>query len=102
MQAIKQKYEISNRAKKDLTEIWRYTVEKWSSQQADRYLQGIFDACSEIAMFPEASGHSYEHVRTGYRKYPFGRHIIFYQIKTTGVVLISRILHEKMDFDRHL
>ena len=27
MQAMKQKYEISNRAKKDLMEIWRYTVE---------------------------------------------------------------------------
>lgn len=53
-------------------------------------------------MFPEVSGHSYEHVHAGYRKYPFGRHIIFYQIKTTGVVLISRILHEKKDFDRHL
>lgn len=102
MHAMKQKYKISDRAKKDLTEIWLYTVKKWSRQQADRYVQGILDAFSEIALFPDVSGHSYDHVRMGYRKYPIGRHVIFYQIQTTGVVLISRILHEKMDYDRHL
>ena len=29
------KYELTNKAIEDLTEIWEYTVDKWSEQQAD-------------------------------------------------------------------
>lgn len=32
------KYELTNKAIEDLTEIWEYTVDKWSEQQADDIL----------------------------------------------------------------
>lgn len=97
-----QKYVLSKRAEKDLTNIWWYTVDTWSKEQADKYVRGILQACTEISNAPTFLGRPYDHVRPGYRKYPFGKHIIFYQIQNSGVVFISRILHEKMDFDRHL
>lgn len=31
------KYELTNKAVEDLTEIWEYKIEKCSEQQADRY-----------------------------------------------------------------
>lgn len=97
-----QKYEISKRAEIDLSDIWRYTLDKWSREQANIYLKGIFAAFNMIAMAPELVGRAYGHVRSGYRKYQVGKHVVFCQVKSNGVVLISRVLHEKMDYDRHL
>lgn len=102
MRIMKQKYVLSRRAEKDLANIWRYTVDTWSREQANKYISGILQACSDIANEPAFLGRSYDHVRSGYRKYPFGKHVIFYQIQTSGSVLISRILHERMDYDRYL
>ena len=96
------KYRLSKQAEKDLSEIWRYTVEHWSREQANKYVNGLLDACTEIAKAPEKHGFSYESVREGYRKYPYRKHIIFYKVIIDGSTFISRILHEKMDFRRHL
>lgn len=102
MPIMKPRYDLSKQAEKDLSGIWRYTVETWSREQANKYIEGLLHVCFEIAKAPAFLGRSYEHVRSGYRKYPWGKHVIFYQIKSNGSVLISRILHEKMDFDKHL
>lgn len=102
MKSMTPSYKLSKRAEKDLAGIWRYTVDTWSREQANKYITGLLNVCSEIAKAPAFMGRSYEHVRSGYRKYPWGKHVIFYQIQSDGVVFISRILHEKMDYDRHL
>ena len=96
------KYIISKLAEKDLTGIWQYTVANWSQEQANKYVGGLLNTCSEIASNPEAHGQPYEYVRAGYRKYAYGRHVIFYKVLEDGNILISRILHKRMDFDRHL
>ena len=96
------KYTTSKLAEKDLTSIWQYTVANWSQEQANKYVGGLLNTCSEIATAPEAHGQTYEHVRAGYRKYAYGRHVIFYKVLEDGNILISRILHKRMDFDRHL
>ena len=36
-------YKISKEASNDLEKIWLYTIETWSAEQADRYLNLIFD-----------------------------------------------------------
>lgn len=97
-----QKYVLSKRAKNDLSNIWRYTVETWSRVQADKYVGGLLSMFSKIADAPEKYGQSYDHVRLGYRKCQCGKHLVFYIQQPDGTVLISRILHEKMDYDRHL
>ena len=96
------KFRLTRLAEQDLTGIWRYTLENWSREQADKYVDGLMDACSEVSKDPEHTGSSYEHVREGYRKYPYGRHVIFYKVLEDGSALIVRVLHEMMDFDRHL
>lgn len=96
------KYKLSRRAVKDLSGIWRYTVDTWSRQQADQYVAGLLAAMAEIAKAPASMGRSYEHVRSGYRKYLWGKHVIFYRIQDDGAMLVVRVLHEIMDSDRNL
>ena len=58
-------YVISKRAVSDLEEIWLYTFEKWSVDQADRYYNLIFDEINFICRNTN-TGKSMEHVRKGY------------------------------------
>ncbi|MBO4416619.1 MAG: type II toxin-antitoxin system RelE/ParE family toxin [Bacteroidales bacterium] len=47
-------------------------------------------------------GRSYSHIQENYWTYHWGSHIIFYRIEKDNTVSVVRILHERMDFDRHL
>lgn len=96
------KYKLSKRAQNDLESIWRYTLETWSRNQANNYVMGLLDACSLIAEAPESVGRPYDHVKEGYRKYLWGHHVIFYRLDEDGRTFVVRVLHERMDFDRHL
>jgi toxin ParE1/3/4 len=91
---------ISKKAVADLEEIWLYTVEKWSVNQADRYYNLIFDEVSYICKNIN-SGKSMEHVRKGYRASKVKSHFTFYRIVNNTVEVI-RILHERMDIENRL
>ena len=93
-------YVISKKAVSDLEEIWRYTVEKWSIDQADRYYNLIFDEIQFICKNVNA-GKSMEHVRKGYRASKVKSHLIFYRIQN-NIVEVIRILHERMDIENWL
>jgi len=93
-------YVISKKAISDLEDIWVYTVEKWSIEQADRYYSLIFDEINFLCMNVDA-GKSMEHVRKGYRASKVKSHLIFYRV-VNSVVEIIRILHERMDLDNRL
>ena len=43
------KYELTKKATKDLGEIWNYTVDTWSENQADQYYFMLLDSCQDIA-----------------------------------------------------
>lgn len=95
-------YVLSKKASNDLGQIWYYTLETWSEEQADRYFHDLIQSIDYIADNPDTAGRSYEEVRHDYRGFRSGRHIIFYRILKNGKVRIIRILHERMDFGRHL
>jgi toxin ParE1/3/4 len=91
---------ISKKAVSDLEEIWRYTVEKSSTEQADRYYNLIFDEINYICKNIEA-GKSMAHVRKGYRASKVKSHLIFYRVLNDTIEVI-RILHERMDIENRL
>ena len=91
---------ISKKAISDLEEIWLYTFEKWSSQQADRYYKLIFDEINYIRK-NNAAGKSMEYVRKGYRASKVKFHLIFYKLSNETIEVI-RILHERMDIEDRL
>ncbi len=88
---------ITKKAVSDLEEIWLYTGEKWSLQQADRYYNLIFDEINYICK-NNTAGKSMEHVRKGYRASKVKSHLIFYRV-LNGTIEIIRILHERMDIE---
>ena len=91
---------ISKKAVSDLEEIWLYTVEKWSKEQADRYYNLIFDEINYICKNVSA-GKSIEHIRKGYRASKVKSHLIFYKIVNDTIEII-RILHERMEIENRL
>jgi len=50
---------FTNKAINDLAEIWNYTFEQWSEQQADYYYQMLIQNCKEVANNPKI-GKKYE------------------------------------------
>jgi toxin ParE1/3/4 len=95
------KYFISEKAAEDIENIWLYTLENWSFEQADRYYNLIMDDIEWVAKNFE-SGKSMELIRKGYRASKVKSHIIFYRKSKTNVVEIIRVLHQSMDIENRL
>ncbi|WP_312324501.1 type II toxin-antitoxin system RelE/ParE family toxin [Soonwooa sp.] len=96
------KYKISKQAEVDLENIWLYTFEEWSQEQADYYYDLIMDEIEYISENPK-SGKDYNEVRKGYFRSRVKSHFIFYRIKLKEEKIeIIRILHQQMDVDSHI
>lgn len=90
-------YRVSNQASADLENIWLYTFENWSLEQADRYLQLILGEISYLSTDPY-SGKDRNDIRESYRSSKVKSHIIFYIINNQEAQIeIVRVLHERMD-----
>ncbi|HEX2257681.1 MAG TPA: type II toxin-antitoxin system RelE/ParE family toxin [Afifellaceae bacterium] len=94
-------YRLTPAAELDLDEIWDYTAERWSAEQAESYLSVIRDACEGLANGLRR-GRSIDEIRTGYWKLSVGSHFLFYRFGESGAGEIMRILHQRMDVSRHL
>ena len=95
-------YKISVQASEDIEKIWLYTFETWSLEQADRYINLIFDEIEYLVSNPQ-SGKDYHNVRSFYRASKVKSHIIFYKLEgEESEIEIIRILHERMDFESRL
>lgn len=94
-------FEISTKANEDLENIWQYTYENWSREQADRYYNLILNEIEYIAKNFE-SGQSFEHIRKGYRSSKVKSYLIFYRKSKRNTVEIIRILHQRMDIENRM
>lgn len=94
-------YVLSEKAKSDLLEIADYIQKRWSDIQAERYIRMLLSEFSSLADKPLA-GRCYNHCRLGLRGLSCGKHVIMYRVLSRSKVLIVRVLHEMMDFHRHL
>lgn len=91
---------LTNAAKADLKEIGRYTKREWGLAQRDKYL-AMLDECFHVFASDPLKGRDCSDLREGYRKYNAGSHVIFYR-QIAASVEIVRILHSRMDTERHL
>jgi toxin ParE1/3/4 len=89
-------YSFTNKAVEDLSNIWEYTRNTWSEYQADLYYKMLIDHCKKIAQYPNI-GKDYSITLDNLLGLKAGRHIIFYRIARPGIVVIIRILHERME-----
>ena len=87
-------YRLSRLAEADLLDIANYTLQTWGQDQAIRYVDDLEACCRKLADNPEL-GRACDHIRPGLRRMEHGRHVLFYRIEATGI-LVSRILHQRM------
>ena len=95
------KFYLTNKAVEDLGEIWNYTVQTWSENQAEIYYSLLIDSCQELAN-KSSLGKSYDVVEKNILGYKTGQHVIFYKIVTEKEIEVVRILYGTMDMKNHL
>jgi len=94
------RYSLTPRARRDLDDIWTYSVERWDEGQAMAYVRELRSAIEAVADRP-SRGRPCDDIRPGYFKISRASHVVFYRL-LNGEVEVVRILHQRMDFTRHL
>lgn len=97
---MKRGYALLPKARDDLDQIWEFTAEQWSVDQADRYIREIAAAFADLAQGARA-GQAIPEIRSGYFRCPVGKHFIFYLMDAKELRVV-RVLHQRMDYSRHL
>jgi toxin ParE1/3/4 len=93
-------FRLTRKAREDLKSIARYTQRTFGVKQRNKYLAQLDQRFALLADAP-ALGRSCDAVRSGYRTYHEGRHLIFYVLIPDGIRIV-RVLHDSMDAERHL
>ena len=96
------KIRLSRKAIADLDGIWAYTVETWSEEQAVIYYRQIYTAIQGLNSLPAFLEIDYNVIKTGLLGFKVGHHIVLYKKHKDGSIWVDRILHEKIDYQRHL
>lgn len=92
---------LTVQAQADFDRIGAYTMDMWGEDQAVNYLTRLDQTFAALASTP-ALGKARDDLRQGLLSFPCNRHVIFFRRNRLGNVEILRILHERMDFERHL
>lgn len=92
------RYRLSSHADADLAAIADYTIEKVGIKQARRYRDGL-DRCFQMLAEHPMRGRSATGLAPKLRRWEYGSHVVFYVPDEQGV-LIVRVLHQRMDFER--
>jgi toxin ParE1/3/4 len=95
------RYLLSPAAQADLEQIWDYTRDRWGVDQAEEYLRELQRAIERAAANPRI-GRACDEIRPGYRKLAARSHTLLYRVSAEGVIDVVRVLHQRMDVDRHL
>jgi toxin ParE1/3/4 len=93
---MRRSIELSPKALADLDAIWEYSVQNWGKTRSEAYIRGINAALELVAVNPHVERDAGS-IRPGLLKYYVG----FFRLSDNHIV-VSRILHARMDFPRHL
>ena len=96
------KIRLSRKAIADLDGIWDYTAQSWSEEQAVIYYRQIYSAIQGLNNLPVFLEKRYDVIKSGLWGFKVGHHNILNKKGKNGSISVDRILHEKMDYQRHL
>lgn len=83
-------FELSELAKIDLQDIFKYGVAQWGLRQAETYYNALFDHLEIIAADPYRYP-AVEHIKTDCHRSVFRSHAIYFQIDGDDVLIIGII-----------
>lgn len=103
------KVRLGAAAELDFANILKWTAKNFGARQARLYRDVLVQAIGELANGPGVAGskardeiikglHTLHVARHGRR----GRHFLLYRVAPGRVIEIVRVLHDKMDLQRHL
>lgn len=101
------KLRIARQAWADIQDVKRHTEQRFGALKRAEYEELIHEGLRAIATDP-ASGKPRSAARPDVLAYHIAkqgrraRHLIFYRLRSDGIVEVMRVLHDSMDFDRHL
>ena len=87
-------YVFTDSASEDLIDIWLYTQESWSEEQADAYQRKLHACCQRLAE-GTPPGKSVDAPR-GIKVLHCQHHYLFFQREEETVIALA-VLHERMD-----
>ena len=93
-------YILSPNAARSITEINKFTIEKFGERQARRYLENFRDRFRFLVENP-LLGRKRNDLEEGYYSYFEGSHTIYYKILGENIAIID-VLHQSMEPGRHL
>lgn len=91
---------LSPEAKSDIESILLYTLQQWGERQFDIYSSTLNAALFALQDNPDR-GRSRPELYAGCRSYRAAQHIIYYAVHGDEVH-VARVLHIRMDPQRHL
>lgn len=89
-------FRLTPKARDELEEIWSYSAQTWSINQADRYIDSLVEILNTIAALPEIARERVEY-QPPVRIHVHAQHLIIYRIEV-NFVLVIRILGGNQDW----
>ncbi len=87
-------------ARADLDSIRRYSARIWGQQQTATYMSAVRDTLKGLVQGTVVARARHD-LRPGIQMATSGRHCIFFEADDSRV-LVVRVLHDRMDYRRHL
>lgn len=91
--------ELSAAAAKDIEAILEQSLVDFAWLQTEKYYESL-KRCLELLSENPGMGTTAERVRPGYRRFSHESRVVFYRVSESGILVI-RVLHPRMDVDRH-
>ena len=87
-------------ADRDLQNIYRYSVNEWGDDRAERYIRDLNTAFQKLAN-NELKSTRADYIHSGLHSCRVVSHIVFFKHTDDGILVI-RVLHKSMDYLKHL
>ena len=94
-------YIISEKALEDINNIWIYTAENWSVEQADRYYNLIIDEIEYIVGNLNMA-RDFGKIRKSYKYSKVKSHLIFFKKDKKNEIEVVRVLQERKEIEKRL
>lgn len=94
------KYTLSQKASKDLANIFQYTYKNFTLSQAESYLSELEKCFTMLSNDPKLA-HKVEDIRKEYFRYLFRKHAVYFKARENDIFII-RVLHQQMKYELHL
>lgn len=93
-------YRLTPAAEADLEDIWTYSANTWSVEQANLYIDELVAIFDALATNPRQAAPC-DHIRAGYRYARARRHVVYLKHQKDGIDIV-RVLHDRMLPTNHL